>query len=175
MDPLLFCGGNLILERDSSKSLCSQRLNTQGWFPRQIKLGWREWSLSTEEALLWRINFGCRSGGKPACVHSAVSSLICDVFVVFCVCVCVCVFVWQFHDLLSQTTSPLSQMDPYTSRSMDMLLPLTESDRRRRGGDQDCSVSLRSYSERPRSVVSSSFYHLDRHQGTLCHSLWVSD
>ncbi|KAM9859300.1 ankyrin repeat and SAM domain-containing protein 1A [Aulostomus maculatus] len=26
------------------------------------------------------------------------------------------------------TTSPLSQMDPYTSRSMDMLLPLTESD-----------------------------------------------
>lgn len=62
---------------------------------------------------------------------------------------------WQFHDLLSQTTSPLSQMDPYTSRSMDMLLPLTETDRRRRGVEQDCSVSLRSYSERPRSVVSS--------------------
>uniref|UniRef100_A0A8D0AIT5 Ankyrin repeat and sterile alpha motif domain containing 1A n=1 Tax=Sander lucioperca TaxID=283035 RepID=A0A8D0AIT5_SANLU len=39
----------------------------------------------------------------------------------------------MFHDLLSQTTSPLSQMDPYTSRSMDMLLPLTEPDRRRRG------------------------------------------
>uniref|UniRef100_A0AAX7SQY6 Ankyrin repeat and sterile alpha motif domain containing 1Ab n=1 Tax=Astatotilapia calliptera TaxID=8154 RepID=A0AAX7SQY6_ASTCA len=36
----------------------------------------------------------------------------------------------MFHDLLSQTTSPLSQLDPYTSRSMDMLLPLTESDRR---------------------------------------------
>ncbi|XP_053723314.1 ankyrin repeat and SAM domain-containing protein 1A isoform X4 [Synchiropus splendidus] len=57
-----------------------------------------------------------------------------------------------FHDLLSQTTSPLSQLDPYTSRSMDMLLPLTESDRRRRGLDQDCSVSLRSFCERPRSV-----------------------
>ncbi|XP_037622108.1 ankyrin repeat and SAM domain-containing protein 1A isoform X4 [Sebastes umbrosus] len=62
----------------------------------------------------------------------------------------------MFHDLLSQTTSPLSQMDPYTSRSMDMLLPLTESDRRRRGVEQDCSVSLRSYSERPRSVDRQS-------------------
>ncbi|XP_033938266.1 ankyrin repeat and SAM domain-containing protein 1A isoform X1 [Pseudochaenichthys georgianus] len=62
----------------------------------------------------------------------------------------------MFHDLLSQNTSPLSQMDPYTSRSMDMLLPLTESDRRRRAVDQDCSVSLRSYSERPRSVDRQS-------------------
>ncbi|XP_056128698.1 ankyrin repeat and SAM domain-containing protein 1A isoform X2 [Lampris incognitus] len=62
----------------------------------------------------------------------------------------------MFHDLLSQSTSPLSQMDPYTSRSMDMLLPLSESGRRRRGGDQDCSVSLRSYSERPRSVDRQS-------------------
>ncbi|KAG7226760.1 hypothetical protein INR49_014109 [Caranx melampygus] len=67
----------------------------------------------------------------------------------------------MFHDLLSQTTSPLSQMDPYTSRSMDMLLPLTESDRRRRGVDQDCSVSLRSYSERPRSVDRQSERHKD--------------
>ncbi|XP_023143363.1 ankyrin repeat and SAM domain-containing protein 1A isoform X5 [Amphiprion ocellaris] len=67
----------------------------------------------------------------------------------------------MFHDLLSQTTSPLSQMDPYTSRSMDMLLPLTESDRRRRGVDQDCSVSLRSYSERPRSVDRHSERHKD--------------
>ncbi|KAK2861774.1 hypothetical protein Q5P01_001307 [Channa striata] len=66
-----------------------------------------------------------------------------------------------FHDLLSQTTSPLSQMDPYTSRSMDMLLPLTESDRRRRGVDPDCSVSLRSYSERPRSVDRHSERHKD--------------
>uniref|UniRef100_A0AAQ4NXP2 Ankyrin repeat and sterile alpha motif domain containing 1Ab n=1 Tax=Gasterosteus aculeatus aculeatus TaxID=481459 RepID=A0AAQ4NXP2_GASAC len=32
----------------------------------------------------------------------------------------------MFHDLLSQTTSPLSQMDPYTSRSMDMLLPSSD-------------------------------------------------
>ncbi|XP_038126482.1 ankyrin repeat and SAM domain-containing protein 1A isoform X4 [Cyprinodon tularosa] len=62
----------------------------------------------------------------------------------------------MFHDLLSQTTSPLSQLDPYTSRSMDMLLPLTESDRRRRALDQDCSISLRSYNERPRSVERHS-------------------
>ncbi|XP_028431042.1 ankyrin repeat and SAM domain-containing protein 1A isoform X4 [Perca flavescens] len=60
----------------------------------------------------------------------------------------------MFHDLLSQTTSPLS-------RSMDMLLPLTEPDRRRRGVDQDCSVSLRSYSERPRSVDRQSERHKD--------------
>lgn len=69
---------------------------------------------------------------------------------------------WQFHDLLSQTTSPLSQLDPYTSRSMDMLLPLADSDRRRRALEQDCSISLRSFSERPRSVVSYNFlyFHL---------------
>ncbi|XP_035980510.1 ankyrin repeat and SAM domain-containing protein 1A isoform X5 [Fundulus heteroclitus] len=65
----------------------------------------------------------------------------------------------MFHDLLSQTTSPLSQLDPYTSRSMDMLLPLTESDRRRRALDQDCSISLRSYNERPRSVDRHSERH----------------
>ncbi|XP_023180900.1 ankyrin repeat and SAM domain-containing protein 1A-like isoform X5 [Xiphophorus maculatus] len=65
----------------------------------------------------------------------------------------------MFHDLLSQTTSPLSQLDPYTSRSMDMLLPLTESDRRRRAIDQDCSISLRSYNERPRSVDRHSERH----------------
>lgn len=114
-----------------------------------------------EEALLLRIKLGCRSG-KPAHVDRAVKSLIsavcvCYVFALLCMTVCVCV--WQFHDLLSQTTSPLSQLDPYTSRSMDMLLPLTESDRRRRGVEQDCSISLRSYSERPRSVVSSTFFH----------------
>lgn len=63
----------------------------------------------------------------------------------------------QFHDLLSQSTSPLGQLDPYTSRSMDMLLPLADSDRRRRALEQDCSISLRSFSERPRSVVSYTF------------------
>uniref|UniRef100_A0A8D3A5V7 Ankyrin repeat and SAM domain-containing protein 1A-like n=1 Tax=Scophthalmus maximus TaxID=52904 RepID=A0A8D3A5V7_SCOMX len=36
----------------------------------------------------------------------------------------------------------LTQMDPYTSRSMDMLLPLTESDRRRRGNNFDFYTSL---------------------------------
>ncbi|XP_061582862.1 ankyrin repeat and SAM domain-containing protein 1A isoform X2 [Cololabis saira] len=65
----------------------------------------------------------------------------------------------MFHDLLSQTTSPLSQMDPYTSRSMDTLLPQSESDRRRRGVDHDCSISLRSYNERPRSVDRHSERH----------------
>ncbi|XP_055724515.1 ankyrin repeat and SAM domain-containing protein 1A-like isoform X5 [Salvelinus fontinalis] len=67
----------------------------------------------------------------------------------------------RFQDLLSQTgTSALSQMDPSTSRSMDMLLPLGEAGRRRRALDQDCSVSLRSYSERPRSHDRQS----DRHR-----------
>uniref|UniRef100_H3DLS4 Ankyrin repeat and sterile alpha motif domain containing 1Ab n=1 Tax=Tetraodon nigroviridis TaxID=99883 RepID=H3DLS4_TETNG len=65
-----------------------------------------------------------------------------------------------FHDLLSQSTSPLGQLDPYTSRSMDMLLPLADSDRRRRALEQDCSISLRSFSERPRSVER----HSDRHK-----------
>ncbi|XP_049590643.1 ankyrin repeat and SAM domain-containing protein 1A isoform X2 [Syngnathus scovelli] len=64
----------------------------------------------------------------------------------------------MFHDLLSQSTCPLGQMDPYTSRSMDMLLPLAEADRRRRP-DQDGSVSLRSYCERPRSVDRHSERH----------------
>uniref|UniRef100_A0A3Q4MJD6 Ankyrin repeat and sterile alpha motif domain containing 1Ab n=1 Tax=Neolamprologus brichardi TaxID=32507 RepID=A0A3Q4MJD6_NEOBR len=61
----------------------------------------------------------------------------------------------MFHDLLSQTTSPLSQLDPYTSRSMDMLLPLTESDRRRRGVDQDCTAC---------SFASVQDRHSDRHK-----------
>ncbi|CAB1314858.1 unnamed protein product [Coregonus sp. 'balchen'] len=61
---------------------------------------------------------------------------------------------------ISHRTSPLSQMDPSTSRSMDMLLPLGEAGRRRRAMDQDCSISLRSYSERPRSHDRQS----DRHR-----------
>ncbi|CAL8401233.1 unnamed protein product [Arctogadus glacialis] len=36
---------------------------------------------------------------------------------------------------------------------MDMLLPHSEPGRRRRRDDPDCSASLRSYSERPRSVT----------------------
>lgn len=97
--------------------------------------------------------------GKAACVDGAVKTCLTRIRI----CARVwCVFVRQFHDLLSQTTSPLSQLDPYTSRSMDMLLPLAESDRRRRALEQDCSISLRSFSERPRSVVSlSSFLHFD--------------
>ncbi|XDV35261.1 hypothetical protein PO909_005240 [Leuciscus waleckii] len=57
----------------------------------------------------------------------------------------------KIQDLLSQNTSPLSYMDPYTSRSMDMLLPLGESGRKSRALDQDGSISLRSFGERSRS------------------------
>ncbi|XP_046705165.1 ankyrin repeat and SAM domain-containing protein 1A isoform X2 [Silurus meridionalis] len=58
---------------------------------------------------------------------------------------------FKIQDLLSQNTAPLGYMDQYTSRSMDTLLPLGDFGRRGRGQDQECSVSLRSYSERPRS------------------------
>lgn len=64
--------------------------------------------------------------------------------------------VYQIQDLLSQNTSPLSYMDPYTSRSMDMLLPFGESGRKSRALDQDGSISLRSFGERSRSHVSTS-------------------
>uniref|UniRef100_A0A3Q2YJB1 Ankyrin repeat and sterile alpha motif domain containing 1Ab n=1 Tax=Hippocampus comes TaxID=109280 RepID=A0A3Q2YJB1_HIPCM len=73
----------------------------------------------------------------------------------------------MFHDLLSQTTCPLGQMDPYTSRSMDMLLPLAEADRRRRGGlEQDCSISLRSYCERERHKESRANPRPPSHSAT---------
>ncbi|KAK9973785.1 hypothetical protein ABG768_024491 [Culter alburnus] len=65
----------------------------------------------------------------------------------------------KIQDLLSQNTSPLSYMDPYTSRSMDMLLPLGESGRKSRALDQDGSISLRSFGERSRSHDR----HADRH------------
>ncbi|XP_051987077.1 ankyrin repeat and SAM domain-containing protein 1A-like [Xyrauchen texanus] len=65
----------------------------------------------------------------------------------------------KIQDLLSQNMSPLSYMDPYTSRSMDMLLPLGESGRKSRGLDQDGSISLRSFGERSRSHDR----HADRH------------
>ncbi|KPP69461.1 ankyrin repeat and SAM domain-containing protein 1A-like [Scleropages formosus] len=57
------------------------------------------------------------------------------------------------QDLLSQPSSPLSYMDSYASRSMDQLLPLGDSARRRRS-NRDHSLSHRSHSERPRSHVS---------------------
>lgn len=104
---------------------------------------------------MFRIKLGCRSG-RVARVDGAVKRIIRAVRLFSVLCFLRCVSVWQFHDLLSQTTSPLGQLDPYTSRSMDMLLPLAESDRRRRALEQDCSISLRSFSERPRSVVSPS-------------------
>ncbi|XP_051567916.1 ankyrin repeat and SAM domain-containing protein 1A-like [Myxocyprinus asiaticus] len=65
----------------------------------------------------------------------------------------------NIQDLLSQNTSPLSYMDPYTSRSMDMLLPLGELGRKSRALDQDGSISLRSFGERSRSHDR----HADRH------------
>ncbi|XP_076869994.1 ankyrin repeat and sterile alpha motif domain containing 1Ab isoform X4 [Brachyhypopomus gauderio] len=57
----------------------------------------------------------------------------------------------KIQDLLSQNPAPLGYMDPSTSRSMDTLLPLGDYGRKGRGLDQECSISLRSYSERPRS------------------------
>ncbi|XP_005166207.2 ankyrin repeat and SAM domain-containing protein 1A isoform X2 [Danio rerio] len=65
----------------------------------------------------------------------------------------------KIQDLLSQNASPLSYMDPYTSRSMDMLLPLGEAGRKSRALDQDGSISLRSFGERSRSHDR----HADRH------------
>lgn len=127
-------------------------------FPGRLNWARKNWESPRMGGLLSRIKLGCSSGESCLCrrccenvphmqPHCARVS---------------CPFVRQFHDLLSQTTSPLSQLDPYTSRSMDMLLPLAESDRRRRALEQDCSISLRSFSERPRSVVSlSSFLHFD--------------
>lgn len=107
------CSGCLILEWDSSILLCSQQLNTQGWFPRQIKRGWKERRISMEEALLLRIKLGCGSG-KQAHVDSAVRSLICEVcvFVLCCATVCVCVAVpWPpVPDHVSpQSDGPLHQ------------------------------------------------------------------
>lgn len=43
------CGSvYLISGRDFSISLCSEQLNAQGWFPRQIKLGQKELRMSTD-------------------------------------------------------------------------------------------------------------------------------
>ncbi|XP_057194548.1 ankyrin repeat and SAM domain-containing protein 1A isoform X1 [Triplophysa rosa] len=57
----------------------------------------------------------------------------------------------KIQDLLSQNTSSLGLLDSYTSRSMDMLLPLGESGRKSRALDQDGTISLRSFGERSRS------------------------
>uniref|UniRef100_A0A8C1SA33 Ankyrin repeat and sterile alpha motif domain containing 1Ab n=1 Tax=Cyprinus carpio TaxID=7962 RepID=A0A8C1SA33_CYPCA len=62
----------------------------------------------------------------------------------------------KIQDLLSQNTSPLSYMDPYTSRSMDMLLPLGESGRKGRALDQDGSISLRSFDRHSRLNIRPS-------------------
>ncbi|XP_063064675.1 ankyrin repeat and SAM domain-containing protein 1A-like isoform X3 [Engraulis encrasicolus] len=52
------------------------------------------------------------------------------------------------QDLVSQTSSPLSHMDSYTGRSMDPLLPLGESGRRRAGAEPDYDIVQRPRSER---------------------------
>uniref|UniRef100_A0A3Q2D137 Ankyrin repeat and sterile alpha motif domain containing 1Ab n=1 Tax=Cyprinodon variegatus TaxID=28743 RepID=A0A3Q2D137_CYPVA len=101
----------------------------------------------------------------------------------------------MFHDLLSQTTSPLSQLDPYTSRSMDMLLPLTESDRRRRGCDtaflqerhserqKESRLNFRPQSQSATYATVSAWHHqpekliLDscRYEATYLGSLIIRD
>uniref|UniRef100_A0A674NRK0 Ankyrin repeat and sterile alpha motif domain containing 1Ab n=1 Tax=Takifugu rubripes TaxID=31033 RepID=A0A674NRK0_TAKRU len=66
-----------------------------------------------------------------------------------------------FHDLLSQTTSPLSKLDPYTSRSMDMLLPLADSDRRRHSDrHKDARPNLRLPSQSTTYTTVSAWHHL---------------
>ncbi|XP_018581180.2 ankyrin repeat and SAM domain-containing protein 1A isoform X2 [Scleropages formosus] len=67
------------------------------------------------------------------------------------------------QDLLSQPSSPLSYMDSYASRSMDQLLPLGDSARRRRS-NRDHSLSHRSHSERPRSHDRQLDRQLERHR-----------
>uniref|UniRef100_A0A671SG47 Ankyrin repeat and SAM domain-containing protein 1A-like n=1 Tax=Sinocyclocheilus anshuiensis TaxID=1608454 RepID=A0A671SG47_9TELE len=81
----------------------------------------------------------------------------------------------KIQDLLSQNTSPLSYMDPYTSRSMDMLLPLGESGRKSRALDQDGSISLRSFGERslstwhhhPEKLITESCVYEARYLGSV--------
>uniref|UniRef100_A0A8C9VUU0 Ankyrin repeat and sterile alpha motif domain containing 1A n=1 Tax=Scleropages formosus TaxID=113540 RepID=A0A8C9VUU0_SCLFO len=53
------------------------------------------------------------------------------------------------QELVSQTSSPLSQMDSYTGRSLDPLLPLGDS-ARRRAAEPEYDVCHRSRSERQR-------------------------
>uniref|UniRef100_A0A674EWX1 Ankyrin repeat and sterile alpha motif domain containing 1Ab n=1 Tax=Salmo trutta TaxID=8032 RepID=A0A674EWX1_SALTR len=67
----------------------------------------------------------------------------------------------RFQDLLSQTgTSALSQMDPSTSRSMDMLLPLGEAGRRRRSDrHREPRLTLRPPSQSATYATVSAWHH----------------
>ncbi|KPP69410.1 hypothetical protein Z043_111837 [Scleropages formosus] len=56
---------------------------------------------------------------------------------------------YSCQELVSQTSSPLSQMDSYTGRSLDPLLPLGDS-ARRRAAEPEYDVCHRSRSERQR-------------------------
>lgn len=59
----------------------------------------------------------------------------------------------QCHDLpVSQSSSPLSQMESSTGRSMDPLLPIGESGRKK-VPDTDFEVAQKHQSERHRSCV----------------------
>ena len=69
---------------------------------------------------------------------------------------CVSLLSLQCQDLPgSQSSSPLSQMESYTGRSMDLLLPAGEAGRKK-VRDTDYDVSQRHHSERHRSHVSLS-------------------
>uniref|UniRef100_A0A6Q2Z3G0 Ankyrin repeat and sterile alpha motif domain containing 1Ab n=1 Tax=Esox lucius TaxID=8010 RepID=A0A6Q2Z3G0_ESOLU len=69
----------------------------------------------------------------------------------------------QISNRLSQIrtgASPLSHMDPYTSRSMDMLLPLGEAGRRRRAMDQEePRLTLRPPSQSATYATVSAWHH----------------
>lgn len=64
----------------------------------------------------------------------------------------------------SQSSSPLSQMDSYTGRSMDPLLPMSEPTRKK-VPDTDYDGSQRYQSERHRSHVCLG--------SSLCHSQYI--
>uniref|UniRef100_A0A8C1PK49 Ankyrin repeat and sterile alpha motif domain containing 1Ab n=1 Tax=Cyprinus carpio TaxID=7962 RepID=A0A8C1PK49_CYPCA len=59
----------------------------------------------------------------------------------------------KIQDLLSQNTSALSYMDPYTSRSMDMLLPLD------RHADRHSRLSIRPSSHSATYTTVSTWHH----------------
>uniref|UniRef100_A0A8C9QYW3 Ankyrin repeat and sterile alpha motif domain containing 1A n=1 Tax=Scleropages formosus TaxID=113540 RepID=A0A8C9QYW3_SCLFO len=72
------------------------------------------------------------------------------------------------QDLLSQPSSPLSYMDSYASRSMDQLLPLGDSARRRRSNrdhslqlerHREPSLTLRPPSQSATYAAVSSWHH----------------
>lgn len=86
---------------------------------------------------------------------------------------CVSLLSLQCQDLPgSQSSSPLSQMESYTGRSMDPLLPAGEAGRKK-VRDTDYDVSQRHHSERHRSHVSLGF-SVFLQQCFMTYGMWGS-